>query len=102
MANHSWHHLLALEHIFDTVQSGLDDNGTFVVADMIGRNGHMRWPEVLAIVDAAWAFCPDTYKYNHLLHRFEAKYENWDCSNGSFEGVPVAGHSPEPGSEIPV
>ncbi len=87
MANHSLHHMLNLEHIFDTVMTSLDEGGLFVVADMIGRNGHMRWPEALELVDAIWRFCPDTYKYNHLLHRLEQEYENWDCSKDGFEGI---------------
>lgn len=87
MANHSLHHMLNLEHIFDTVKTSLDADGLFVVADMIGRNGHMRWPEALELINAIWRFCPDTYKYNHLLHRSEEVYENWDCSKDGFEGI---------------
>jgi SAM-dependent methyltransferase len=87
MANHSLHHMLNLEHIFDTVKISLDEKGAFVVADMIGRNGHMRWPEALELVNAIWRFWPDSYKYNHLLHRFEKEYENWDCSMDGFEGI---------------
>jgi len=87
MANHSLHHFQNLENIFQAVKSSLVDDGGFVVSDMIGRNGHMRWPEAMEIIEAVWAKCPDRYKYNHLLHRFEKNYDNWDCSIGNFEGI---------------
>ena len=54
---------------------------------MIGRNGHMRWPEALTIIQDIWRTMPDRYKYNHQLSRFEAMYENWDCSKQDFEGI---------------
>ena len=87
MANHSLHHLVALEHVFAAVRNALTEDGVFVNADMIGRNGHMRWPEALEIIESLWRFIPQRYKYNHLLRREEDQFVNWDCSAGSFEGV---------------
>jgi hypothetical protein len=54
---------------------------------MIGRNGHMRWPEALEVVDAFWKELPDTCKYNHMLKRHEPQYINLDCSEQGFEGI---------------
>ena len=45
MANHSLHHIVELETLFSYVHRELTDSGIFVTNDMIGRNGHMRWPE---------------------------------------------------------
>jgi hypothetical protein len=73
--------------IFASVHAALDDHGVFVTNDMIGRNGHMRWPEVLEFVESIWAFMPDRYKLNRQLNRFEAEFVNWDCSHEGFEGV---------------
>lgn len=87
MANHSLHHFVELEHIFASVRHGLCDEGVFVNSDMIGRNGHMRWPEAEKMVDMIWRFIPEHYKYNHLLKRDEKEFVNWDCADGSFEGV---------------
>jgi len=87
MAHHSLHHFERLELTFDSVKRAIGENGYFVSADMIGRNGHMRWPEALAVIDDIWRTMPDRYKYNHLLKRFEKHYENWDCSTESFEGI---------------
>ncbi len=87
MVNHAFHHLLELERIFDAIDRGLHADGVLVNSDMIGRNGHMRWPEAVAIVESAWRFLPAHYKYNHLLHRQEDEFVNWDCAQGTFEGI---------------
>ena len=54
---------------------------------MVGRNGHMRWPEALDIVQEFWRELPRAKTYNHLLQRHEDLYENWDCSTEGFEGI---------------
>jgi hypothetical protein len=55
---------------------------------MIGRNGHMRWPEALAVVQDIWQTAPDRYKYNHQQQRFQAEFEDVDCSAAEgFEGI---------------
>jgi ubiquinone/menaquinone biosynthesis C-methylase UbiE len=87
IANHSLHHIENLEDVFDQVFSSLDDSGAFITNDMIGRNGHQRWPEALTAVHRFWRELPKEYTYNHLLKRYEDVYENWDCSTESFEGI---------------
>lgn len=87
IANHSLHHFVELESIFSGVYECLTDDGVFVTNDMVGRNGHMRWPETLEIVEHIWRFMPDRYKNNRQLDRFESMYINWDCSIEGFEGI---------------
>ena len=87
MANQSLHHVTRLEHLFDQVKNGLRDEGSFVISDMIGRNGHQRWPEALEIVDKYWKELPESKKFNVLLNRLEKEYDNWDCSKEGFEGI---------------
>lgn len=87
VANHSLHHVVDLEHLFAQVRAALGADGVFVVNDMIGRNGHMRWPEALDLVQRIWAVMPDRYRYNQQLGRHEPEYENWDCSTEGFEGI---------------
>jgi hypothetical protein len=86
-ANQSLHHIEALEHVFDMIGKGLELHGSFVAADMIGRNGHMRWPESLAIINALWTVIPDHWKQNRPLARFEETFVNQDCSTVGFEGI---------------
>ncbi len=87
IANHSLHHVSELEHLFEQVRTSLLPDGCFVINDMIGRNGHMRWPEALVLLESIWAVMPDRYKYNRQLHRHEATYENMDHSLVGFEGI---------------
>ena len=79
MANQSLHHVTHLEHLFDQINKGLYDEGSFVISDMIGRNGHQRWPESLEIINKYWKELSENYKYNVILNRNEQEYDNWDC-----------------------
>jgi hypothetical protein len=54
---------------------------------MIGRNGHMRWPEALEALKPFWDEMPEDYRNNRLLNRYEEQYINHDCSTEGFEGI---------------
>ena len=87
MAHHSLHHFLNLERIFDNVRQMLAPKANFVVWDMIGRNGHMRWPETLSILEHLWKILPDAKKYHHQLRQMWPDFVNFDCSKEGFEGI---------------
>ena len=87
LAHHSLHHVLKLEHLFKSVAAAIGSNGRFISSDMIGRNGHLRWPEALEIVREFWSTLPAQYRYNRQLKRQEDVFLDWDCSVGGFEGV---------------
>jgi SAM-dependent methyltransferase len=87
VANQSLHHVLELEHLFDAIALGLRQEGRFLVSDMIGRNGHQRWPEALAMVERFWEELPQPYRYNQLMRRQEQTYINHDCATSGFEGI---------------
>jgi len=87
MAHHSLHHLVELEALFDQIAELLHPEGVFIAIDMIGRNGHMRWPETLAIVRQIWPLLPQRLKWDRSFQRLDCWYENWDCSIEGFEGI---------------
>lgn len=87
MAHHSLHHILDLELLFGIIKNNLAANGRFLTADMIGRNGHMRWPESLVFIRNIWNKLPRKYKFNHQLNKYDDYFDNWDCSNEGFEGI---------------
>lgn len=87
IANQSLHHFVELELLFEKIHACLQDGGFFLTNDMIGRNGHMRWPEALELVQACWTLLDEKQKWNWQLKRHEAVYENWDCSKEGFEGI---------------
>lgn len=87
MANQALHHVLNLEGLFNEIKRVLLPTANFITSDMIGRNGHQRWPEALVEVQRFWQELPNAYRYNRQLNRQEDVYENWDCSNEGFEGI---------------
>jgi SAM-dependent methyltransferase len=88
IANQSLHHVANLEGLFDAIRDAITTtNGVLITSDMIGRNGHQRWPEALTIVQEFWDRLPTQYKYNHQLKRTEEKFVNWDCATEGFEGI---------------
>lgn len=87
MAVESLHHIVNLEGLFAAIEKSLTPSGVFVIADTIGRNGHLRWPEALAIVHEFWPRLPPSYRFNQQLKRYEEWYLDWDCSQEGFEGV---------------
>ncbi len=87
IANQSLHHVLELEHLFDSIHDCLSKTGLFLTSDMIGRNGHMRWNEALKALEPFWDELPKKYKYNQMLKRQEKTYINHDCSTEGFEGI---------------
>ncbi|MCL2310324.1 MAG: methyltransferase domain-containing protein [Proteobacteria bacterium] len=87
IANQSLHHVVNLEGLFDAIKEALTPTGLFIISDMIGRNGHQRWPEALAIVEAFWSELPRNYHYNRLTKKQEDIFINRDCSTEGFEGI---------------
>ena len=87
MANQSLHHVMNLEGLFGEIQRSLRASGAFVISDMIGRNGHRRWPEALRLVREFWRTLPPSYRQNQLLGAYEEEFADWDCSGEGFEGV---------------
>ena len=87
IANQSLHHVSNLEGLFAAIKQTLTPQGRFITSDMIGRNGHQRWPEAAAIVREFWRELPEAYRYNMQLRRQEDDFIDWDCSQEGFEGV---------------
>lgn len=81
------HHVVELERLFASVRRALAPDGRFLIDDMIGRNGHQRWPEALTIVDELWRELPDRYHFNHRTQRLDPRFDDIDWSGSGFEGV---------------
>lgn len=87
MAHHALHHVVDLEHLFQAIHDGLEEEGAFVTFDVIGRNGHMRWPEAYKLINLMWHFLPPEKRKHHLLNRLDDDFFNHDCSTQGFEGI---------------
>jgi 2-polyprenyl-3-methyl-5-hydroxy-6-metoxy-1,4-benzoquinol methylase len=81
------HHFVKLELLFDKIRSILHPSGFFMTDDMIGRNGHRRWPESMRHVKRLWKELPIDYKRNHSHGTVDKKVADHDYSKGSFEGI---------------
>ena len=86
-ANHSLHHIVALESVFAEVAASLDPEGVLLVNDMIGRNGHVRWPEAADLVHRVWNMTPERYRQNPFQQTPDVIYPDIDCSTSGFEGI---------------
>ena len=87
IANHSLHHVLELEDLFHHIHEAMKPDGAFLTTDMIGRNGHLRWPETLKYVNQYWERLKPEQRYNCQLKIPMPKFEDWDCSTKGFEGI---------------
>jgi SAM-dependent methyltransferase len=81
------HHLEALELVFSSIARSMDDSSIFLVSDMIGRNGHMRWPETLVVVQRLWSLLQPRHRINRVLAREDTDFVDHDCSTIGFEGI---------------
>jgi SAM-dependent methyltransferase len=81
------HHVLDLEHLYGQIRDGLPADGVLVVHDMIGRNGHRRWPEALEVVDRIWATLPPELRRNAMTGEIDERFQDIDCAADGFEGI---------------
>ena len=81
------HHVLDLEHLYGQIRAGLDPHGVLVVHDMIGRNGHRRWPEALEVIDRIWATLPPRLRRNAMTGEVDERFVDIDCAADGFEGI---------------
>lgn len=87
IANQCLHHFDNLECALDFVHDSLRKDGVLLTSDVIGRNGHMLWPEALAEVEAIWEGMPDRYRQDRALGQISQRYVNYNHANVGFEGI---------------
>lgn len=87
IANQCLHHVVELEDLFENISSAIGAGGVFLTSDMIGRNGHQRWPEALELLLPLWEELPDRYHFDHTTGVARHRFLDRDCSLGSFEGI---------------
>ncbi len=87
LVNHALHHVLRMEALLDEIRDSLQPGGSLILSEMIGLNGHRRWPEALGPLIRFWDELPESYRYNHRLQRQDTEYPDWDCATGGFEGI---------------
>ncbi len=86
-ANHSLHHVVELENLFEAILRYSTDDMIFMINDMIGRNGHVMWDGTKQAVDIIWIKLDKKYKLNAYTKLYDKNVLNHDCSNEGFEGI---------------
>ena len=87
ICNQILHHITDLEELFEALRRILVPGGTLLTRDMIGRNGHLAWPEALELINHIWTDMPKRYQYHHGQKRSYEKFPNIDFSKVGFEGI---------------
>jgi len=87
IANEILHHVVELERLFDNLRHALAPAGKIVTRDVIGRNGHVCWPEVRTVVDQLWTILPKRCTFDQGGQRFYESYPDRDFSQSGFEGI---------------
>lgn len=86
-ANHSLHHVIELENLFEAIEKYSNDEMIFLINDMIGRNGHKLWDGTKEVVDNVWSLIDKKYKLNAYTKQYDKNVMNIDCSQEGFEGI---------------
>jgi 2-polyprenyl-3-methyl-5-hydroxy-6-metoxy-1,4-benzoquinol methylase/tetratricopeptide (TPR) repeat protein len=87
LASHSLHHVTDLERLFAAVAGHASTEMIFLINDMIGRNGHVMWPNARPVVQRIWKSIGRQYKLNAYTRRYDDLPMNHDCSTKGFEGI---------------
>ena len=86
------HHIIELEHLIEAINTSLKDDGElWSIAEYVGRNGSMLWPDSYKEANGIFKALPDKYRMNHVKKIGEASFDedlpNRDCSLTTFEGI---------------
>jgi len=87
LANHSLHHLVELETLFSQLAEISSADMIFLINDMIGRNGHVMWPNAHTVVEEIWRRLDQRFRLNNFSKRYDLQPFNRDCSLDGFEGI---------------
>jgi SAM-dependent methyltransferase len=87
IVNQFFHHVTELEIFCRSLRDSLDTHGVLLTSDIIGRNGHMLWPDVETEVQKLWATLPPEKRHDRHFGTVDAKYRPIDHAAYSNEGV---------------
>lgn len=87
IANQFLHHVENLEGLAAWVAQTLAPDGVLLTSDVIGRNGHLLWPTVEAIVQAHWAQLPAEKRLDRFTNKTTQRYHAENHAAYSNEGI---------------
>lgn len=87
IVNQFFHHVEALETFAASLRASLAADGVLLTSDVVGRNGHLPWPDVEAVVQAYWRRLPAEKRFDRYHARVLDRYLPVDHAAYSNEGV---------------
>lgn len=87
VVNQFFHHVESLETFCASLRASLAPHGVLATSDVVGRNGHVPWPDVDALVQQHWSRLPPAQRYDRYHDAVRDRYEAVDHAAYSNEGV---------------
>jgi SAM-dependent methyltransferase len=87
VVNQFFHHIENLEGFCLRVRQALRSGGRLVACDVIGRNGHLLWPDVEREVAANWATLPADRRFDRYFDAVRERYQPVNHAAYSNEGI---------------
>ena len=87
IVNQFFHHVEELEVFVASLRASLAPEGVLLTSDVIGRNGHVPWPSVDALVQESWQRLPVEKRFDRYYMEQRDRYASVDHAAYSNEGV---------------
>lgn len=87
IVNQFFHHVEELETFAASLHASLEQDGVLLTSDVVGRNGHVLWPAVDAVVQAFWRRLPVEKRFDRYSSSRTERYASVDHAAYSNEGV---------------
>lgn len=87
IVNQFFHHVEDLEPFCRALNDCLESGGKLLTSDIIGRNGHLLWPDVEAATLAFWGELPAEKRVDRYFGKVQREYIPIDHSQYSNEGI---------------
>jgi 2-polyprenyl-3-methyl-5-hydroxy-6-metoxy-1,4-benzoquinol methylase len=87
IVNQFFHHVTELETLCRSLRGSLAADGVLVSSDIIGRNGHLLWPDVESEVQQVWSTLPAAQRHDRHFNATLARYRPINHAAYSNEGT---------------
>lgn len=87
VVNQFFHHVENLEGFCMSLRQALRSEGRLLTCDVVGRNGHLLWPDVERVVSAAWATLPLDRRFDRYFDAAQDRYQPVNHAAYSNEGI---------------
>lgn len=87
IVNQFFHHVTELETFCRSLRESLAPQGMLLSSDIIGRNGHLLWPDIEQQVQHAWESLPPRQRYDRHFHSIQRRYRMVNHAAYSNEGI---------------